>query len=130
MLYGKTVIDQNNGFAREIRHAIAMELGLVVTQPFPFFLDDIFQIRTNERIPANHSLVQHHNTIFRKGAYRKFAMPWMPDLSNDHHIERKMQFMRYFRGDDHSASRQTHNQIDLSAFLFQVAGQLLTSIFA
>ena len=41
-----------------------------------------------------------------------------------------MQFMRYFRRDDHSASRQTHNQITLDPFLFQVAGQLLTCIFA
>ena len=41
-----------------------------------------------------------------------------------------MQFMRYFRSDDHAASRQTHNQISLNAFLFKMAGELLTCIFA
>jgi hypothetical protein len=54
----------------------------------------------------------------------------MADLADDEDIKRTLKHVRYFRRDHNASAWQAEDDVNLNAFLLQVASELLTRILA
>ena len=80
--------------------------------------------------PADHSLIQHQRAILGQRADGELTVRGMADLADDQDVQGTEEDMGDFGSDNHTATRQTEDDISPNVLFAQVMAQSLAGIGA
>jgi hypothetical protein len=107
-----------------------MKPRFIIAQTVFLLPYDLSQFGLDNRIGANHAVVENDYSFLCKRADGKLTMKGMSDFSNDQDVEGQMQDSRDLCGNNHSSSWQAKDEVQLPTLLEEAPAESPSRIFS
>jgi hypothetical protein len=126
----QAIVDQNDDATAQIgwRPGVAIR-ALTPLKLSLFFARDVFNRSLGSPVPGHDVIVQHSDTARRDGAHGQFGMAGKAQLSDQEHIEWRIECSSYFVPDRNTPAWECqHDDITAASELVEVRRKLSTGI--